>query len=67
MKPIVTGCLVLGATTFIACAAGARLIHTRSYQELDKLSDIIVVARPVATKDTDEKTILPHIRIVFGV
>ncbi len=58
MKPIITGCLVLSAATFIAWA---RLINARSYDELDKMSDIIAVARPVATTDTDEKTILPNI------
>jgi hypothetical protein len=58
MKPIITGCLIVGAATFMA---DARPINARSYQDLDKLSDIIVVARPVATRDTDEKTILPNI------
>ena len=58
MKPILTACLILGATTSIA---GARGINVRSYQELDKMSEIIVVAKPVATRDTEEKTILPFI------
>jgi len=58
MKRIITGCLILSAATFIAWA---RFINARSYDELDKMSDIIVVARPVATNDTDEKTILPRI------
>jgi hypothetical protein len=58
MKPILTACLILGATTSIA---DARELNLRSYEELDKMSDIIVVAKPVATRDTEEKTILPHI------
>jgi hypothetical protein len=50
--------LVLAATTF---AAEARLIDVRSFRELEKMADIIVVAKPVSTKDTAEQTVLPHI------
>jgi len=50
--------LVLAATTFLA---GARKVDSPTFRELDKVSDIIVVAKPVSTKDTAEHTILPHI------
>lgn len=55
---VFTSCLIFAATTFVA---DGRIINVRSYDELDKMSDIIVVAEPVSTKDTDEKTILQHI------
>ena len=58
MKSTVGSLLVLAVSTF---AAGARLMSCPSYEVLDKKSDIIVVATPVSTKDTDEKTILPYI------
>jgi ankyrin repeat protein len=65
MKLIVAACFILGATTFMA---GARLINVRSYEDLDKTSDVVVVARPVATKDTKEKTVLrgiaPDVQVV---
>ncbi len=58
MKSIITSLLVLAATTFVA---DARLINSRSFRELDKRADIIVVAKPVSTKDTAEQINLPHI------
>src|SRR3990172_2878053 len=57
---ILTVIMVLGFVV-VPSRAGARGINVRSYQELDKMSDIIVVAKPVATRDTEEKTILPFI------
>ena len=64
MKPIIAGCLILGATTF---KAGAPLVNMRSYEELDKTSDIIVIAQPVSTKVTVEKTTLPRAQNIPAV
>jgi ankyrin repeat protein len=50
--------LVLAAATFVA---NARDIDLRTFREMEKIADIIVVAKPVSTKDTAEQTILPHI------
>ncbi len=58
MKSIIASFLVLAATTFVA---DARFISIRSFRELDKKADIIVVAKPVSTKDTAEQIDLPHI------
>jgi hypothetical protein len=58
MKSIFAGFLFLAATTFVA---QARAIQLFSFRDLEKKSDIIVIARPLSTKDTDEHSILPHI------
>jgi len=58
MKKIISSFLLLAATTFVADARG---LNIHSFDELDRRSDIIVVAMPVSTKDTDERTNLPHI------
>jgi hypothetical protein len=58
MKPIIASLFVLAAATFVA---DARLVNSRGFRELDKRADIIVVARPISTKDTAEQTFLPHI------
>jgi len=58
MKSILASVLVLAATTFVA---EARLISIRTFRELDKMADLIVVAKPLSTKDTAEQTELPHI------
>jgi cytohesin len=50
--------LVLAATTFVA---EGRLIMSRTFRELDKSADIIVVGRPVSTKETSEQSDLPHV------
>jgi ankyrin repeat protein len=50
--------LVLAATTLVA---GAREIDLRTFRDLDKIADLIVVAKPVSTKDTAEQLVLPHI------
>jgi len=50
--------LVLAAATFVA---DARFIDLRTFRDLDKIADIIVVARPVSTKETAEQIALPHI------
>jgi ankyrin repeat protein len=65
MKSTIASLFVLAVLTL---AAGARLVGGRSYSDLDKMSDIIVVATPVSTRDTDEKTILhgisPDVHVV---
>jgi ankyrin repeat protein len=58
MKKIISGFLIFAAATF---AADARGINLRSFDDLDRRSDIIVVAEPISSKDTDEQTNLPHI------
>src|ERR1017187_4301089 len=58
MKFIITSFLILAGTTFVA---DARFIDSRTFREMDKTADIIVVAKPVSTKDTDEQTNLPYI------
>src|SRR5262245_26759365 len=58
MKSFGAGLLVLAATALVA---DARLINSRNFRELDKQSDIIVVARPVSSKDTAEQIDLPRI------
>src|SRR5580700_465373 len=55
---VIISCFIFAATIFVA---DARAIYLRSYDELDKRSDIIVVAKFISTKDFDEKTVLPHI------
>ena len=62
MKPIIAACLILGSTAF---TAGARGISILSYEELHDRSDIVVVVKPVSTKDTHEKTIIPRIMREF--
>lgn len=61
MKFILTSFLVLAATTFVA---DARLIHIRTFREMDKAADIIVVAKPFSTNDTAERTILSYVHVV---
>ena len=58
MKNIISSFLILAAATF---AANARLIYSPDLRTIDKTVDIIAVAKPVATTDTDERTNLPHI------
>jgi hypothetical protein len=41
--------------------ASARIMRGWTYQEMLDQSDLVVIARPVATKNTPERTILPHI------
>jgi ankyrin repeat protein len=57
MKAIICSFVILAAATFVA---DARLVNARSFRELDKRADIIVVATPVSTKDTAEQIDLPH-------
>ncbi|HVM61981.1 MAG TPA: ankyrin repeat domain-containing protein [Verrucomicrobiae bacterium] len=64
MKSAVAILLVLAATAFVA---EARLIGGRNYRELDRRADIVVVARPVWTKDTAEQTYLPNISPLTAV
>ncbi len=56
--PAIASLVVLAAATFVA---DARFINARSFRELEKAADIIVVAKPVSTQDTSEQTVLPHI------
>jgi len=56
MKTILAGLLILTATTFLA---DGRAINGRRFRELDNISDLVVVARPVSTQDTAEQTNLP--------
>ena len=58
MKSVVASLLVLAATALVA---EARAVNGGNYRELDRRADIIVVARPVWTKDTAEQTYLPNI------
>ena len=58
MTKIIISVLILAATTFVA---DARSISVRSYDQMDRMSDIIVVAKPISTTDTAERTNLPHI------
>ena len=64
MKTTIVGCLIFGAATFTALAPWA---DVRSYEELDRMSDVIAVAKPVATKDTGEKTTLNTSMRVVGL
>jgi hypothetical protein len=58
MKFILASFFALATTTFVA---DARFMLFRTFRELDKGADIIVVAKPVSTKETAEQTDLPHI------
>jgi hypothetical protein len=58
MTKIIISFLILAATTFVA---GARSISVRSYDQMGRMSDIIVVAKPISTKYTAERTNLPYI------
>jgi ankyrin repeat protein len=58
MKKIISGFLFLAATTFVA---DARAINPPDLRKIDQIVDIIAVAKPVSTTDTDEQINLPHI------
>ena len=58
MKIIITSFLILAATTFVA---DARFINSPDLRTIDKTMDIIAIAKPVSTIDTDEQTNLPYI------
>ena len=53
MNKTLTGFLILAATTLVA---DARSIYTRPFDVMEQKSDVIVVAKPILTKDTDEQT-----------
>jgi hypothetical protein len=55
--------LVLAALAF-STSADARLIAAPSYQELLDKSDLVVIAAPTASRDTQERTDLPGITTV---
>jgi hypothetical protein len=46
-----------------ATAAGARIIHMPSYQELLDTSDLAVIAVPIATRETAERSELPGMTV----
>jgi hypothetical protein len=67
MKAIFATLLALISTTFVA---DARPIQLLSFRELCKWADLIVVAKPISSKDTGEQTVLAHIApdiSVFGL
>ena len=43
------------------CVAHARTMRTWSYQELYDEADLVIIAKPISTQDTAEKTTLPNI------
>jgi hypothetical protein len=45
--------------------AAARPVHILSYEEMTTQADLIVIATPVATRDTGEKTTFPGIQTIF--
>jgi hypothetical protein len=57
MKTLITSLLIL-ATAFMA---QARFMRAWTYQELFHQADLVVIAKPVSTQDTDERTVLPQI------
>ena len=64
MKAIIRSFLILAAATFVA---NARLINSRTFRELDKRADIIVVAKPVSTKETAEQINLRGVGPAVGL
>ena len=44
-----------------ACSAHARFITVWSYQKLYNQADLVIIAKPISTQDTAEKTTLPNI------
>ncbi len=48
-------------TFALASVAQAREIVTMSYQELYDKADLVIIAKPLATQDTTEQTVLPGI------
>jgi hypothetical protein len=57
MKTITTILLILTVAPF----AQARLMRTWSYQELYEQADLVVIAKPILTQETAEKSTLPNI------
>lgn len=55
MKKFLSGFLILAVATYLAYG---RAIYVRTFRELYQKSDIIVVGKPVSTKDTAEQTVL---------
>jgi len=45
-------------------AAKARMLYATTFRELEKKCDLIAVAKPVSTKDTDERINLPRMLVV---
>src|SRR5436190_11682875 len=45
----------------VASLAQARLMRTWTYRELYDQADVVVIAKPTATQDTEERATLPNI------
>ena len=45
----------------VTLVAQGRIMRTWSYQELTDKADAVVIAKPLSTKDTEEKSVLPNI------
>ena len=45
----------------VTLVAQGRIMRTWSYQELTDKADAVVIAKPLSTKDTEEKSVLPDI------
>lgn len=60
MKNLMKTIVVLIALSF-ASFAEARITRTWSYQEIHAQADLVIIARPLSTKDTLERTVLPGI------
>ena len=48
-------------TVGLASLAQARELESQSYQELYAKADLVVIAKPISTKDTTEQAVLPKI------
>jgi hypothetical protein len=57
MKKVIAAVLMLA----VATAVQARIVRMWSYQQLYDQSDLVVIAKPSATRDTSEKSILKDI------
>ena len=57
MKKILPLLLLIALPVFVS----ARLMQAWSYQEMFDKADMVVIAKPTATKDTAETNILPNI------
>jgi hypothetical protein len=58
MKPLILSLLVFAVTTSVA---GAREILAPELRLIDKVVNLVVVAKPISTHDTAEVTNLPRI------
>lgn len=63
-KLLVFALIAFGFDVF---AAEARALYSTTFRELEKRCDFIAVAKPISTKDTDERTNLPPFSIAIPV